>query len=238
MSASDVAESTAGGESAYVEMDQELRPVRNSVWVPATEESVLLDPNIVNQIRISALAAMNDNDQKFIETTWNANTAKQGVYAITPSAGPALKTIGGAAGAAMTYDKVVELQQNFRKTSKGRNDFFLLLNADVYAAMLSKLLDAGSGVYLINGNINMGFIGTTFNFDPQYAIRCFASSFMAENGGVLFPGRQYQFVEWQGVSFLEDPYTDKEKGEVRYYWSSYRNGIALYPSQFSYIAES
>ena len=239
MSASDVAESTAGGESSYAEMDQELRPVRNSVWVPSTEEAALLDPNIVNQIRISALAAMNDNDQRFIEKTWNANTAKQGVYAIIPAGGPAIKTIGGAAGAAMTRDKIIEMEENFRKTSKGRNDYFLLLNASVYSAMRKVKVDSGSAIFLIQGNANEGVTGDTMNLSgPASTIRCFASSFMAENGGVLFPGRQYQFVEWQGVAFLEDPFTDKEKGEVRYYWTSYRNGIALYPSQFSYIAES
>ena len=239
MSASDVAESTAGGESAYAEMDQELRPVRNSVWVPSTEEAALQDPAIVNQIRISALAAMNDNDQRFIEKTWNANTAKQGVYAITPAAGPAIKSIGGAAGAAVTRDILIEMEENFRKTSKGRNEYFFLLHQSVYAAMRKVKIDIGSGIFLIQGNANEGITGDSNNANgPSTIIRCFASSFIAENGGVLFPGRQYQFVEWQGVAFLEDPYTDKEKGEIRYYWTSYRNGIALYPSQFSYIAES
>lgn len=222
-------EGAASTASDLVEDKYVLRPRRAQITVEPTTESVFLNPGLEADVRRHAGRLMRADDQKFVEMTYHATNATQGMVAVPGSDKVAI----GAAGATLTLPKVLDTEKHLRDAAKGMGvaPYFYILESSAYFAGRAVVPDMGSGRYLIRGDVNSGVFTETGA--PVYA-----SSLIATNGGVLVPGRHYTFAEWQGVMVTVDYATKGNEGKAVYHFTTFRNGVAVYPATFPYFAES
>ena len=228
------AETVATTESEYGTDKTMLTPKAASIYVRVTREAQFFDPTIEAEVRMLANRLIRQDDQSFVEATYHAGNAPQGFYAL-PTAD---KFVGGAGGANINRGATLDLEADLADAIKNAGySAFYVAHGDIYKRLRGILIDDGSGLYLVAGDMNSGMLNNGGSqMLPGMAI--FRSSLIAEHGMVLVTGGLYKFAEWQGVMMTMDRESQAENRYVRYVFDSFRDGAAIFRGAFPYVAES
>ena len=228
------AENVDAAQSKYATEKETLTPHRASIFVRISDEALFFSPTVEGELSAVANRLIRADDQKFVETTWSSSQT-QGIYAIAKSGAAADKVVVGAAGANFDRDKVLEAEEDVADAVKGAGyDTFYALSNALYRVGRGVEISSNTGLYLIEGNMHMGRIGGGIREGQTMDV--YRSSFLGGYTGVLISGGLYKFAEWQGVMLTRDPFSESEFGRVRFVYTSWRDGVALYTNAFPYFA--
>ena len=233
LSAHEVAEGSSATESNYATTKSVLTPQAANVYVKVNKQSFFLSPGLDGEIRYEAARRMNANDQKWIETTFHATTASQGLMKVPGSD----KVVIGAVGANVERSVFLDAEKHLAAAIKQSGyGYFFILGGDAYSAARNTKVDSGSGLFVINGDMNMGRVGTSDPMIPGPMV--YRTGNLGDREGVLIPGRLYKYCEWQGVMVTVDPYTAKDSNVIEYCFDTYRDGVAIYTAAFPYFEDA
>jgi HK97 family phage major capsid protein len=187
------------GEGTFTEV--KLAPKRLTAYVDVSKQFLIQDSNSAEEmLKRDIVNAINDKLQATVFGSGAGSTTEpKGMFASLPT------------GAAPTFASVVAMEQALEEKNV-TGDIKFLLSPAAKAALKTTPKDAGSGIFLMEGNEVNGYqaVSTSSVVSGAYAMGKFDDLVVAQ---------------WGSVDLTVDPYTQAANGKVRLVINAYFDAV-------------
>ena len=144
----------------------------------------------------------------------------------------------GTNGAAITWDKVVELESLVASLNGLKGSLGYLTNAKVIGALKTTTCGSNTSRFILDAlvaNTVNGYKIAMTNLVPSNLTKGTAAS---KCSAMIFGNWNDLYIgSWGGLDLIVDPYTGKRKGEIEICVNAYNDALVAEPKSFAAITD-